>query len=292
MIEKHIEYLLKNDANFINFWDSINRSQKEQFLTSMYEIDTYKSNDKTKIENEVINTQEVIKRIFYKVPNINLTLFNIPFDWNRFIKSQKNKEQLFRNSKKELKRFLNKYGFSNHINFYGNIKTNQSLDNKIMTDYIPTTSTSVRDIWDIVRFRFITNDLYNLLIVSLAIWDEYYNVITKCHNYYSNPKNMNPLRQYRGVHFEIEVTKGRIIEIQVITRRRDYISQLDHSIYFKKSVPFMNQEHANWFEKFLLKAVVYDAHELIDNDLEKLKLPLTMYKNNSRNGRRFKFLKA
>jgi len=279
MVNKHIEYLSKIDQNFISYWNTLHIEGKEEYLSQIERIDNLVPYKNSSLKNEITIAHEFIKRIFIKIPHVNMSLFNIPSDWNSFIKSEKEKKKLFNFSKGEIDNFIKKYKLNNYLNFYGNIKSEDSLNRKLKTDYIPSNGNSVRDLWDIVRFRIVSEDLYSLLKTTFIFWDEFYEKIIKCYNYYSYPKNGNSLNHYRAIHFEVEISPGRIIEIQIVTKTANFIYYMDHSLIFKRAIPFMSEPHENWFRNLLLKSVLYEYSNLLELNTHENRLPLTMFKN-------------
>ncbi len=278
MLNQYLKYLLKKDDNFISYWCALDEDSQVEYVNNLLAIESlYSGYDKVALISEISKKHEAIKRIFVKIPHINLSLFRIPDGWNSFIKNENEKKKLFQLSNDMLSKHIQVYDLSDVCYLYGNIKSNASLDRKIMTDYMPNNSSGTRDIWDIIRFRMVASNLFDLLYIATTIWDEYYDNILKCYNYYSNPKNNDPLKHYRGIHFEIFLQPDKIVELQLVTKSVDSVSYIEHSVMFKKLLPFQNNLQESWLKTFVLKSLLFDYNNLVESELINKKLPLTSY---------------
>jgi hypothetical protein len=159
--------------------------------------------------------------------------------------------------------FISRGRFSGQILVYGGIKSDASIDRKLGLEREGTDlQQSTTDLWDVVRFRVVTADLGTLLEVGLRFWETFFEKLMRCRNYYYRPKHGYEDDPYRAVHFELEPVPGRMIEIQLITRVREAMSMMDHSLYFKRTNPFLDQQHKDWLLQHTWKANILDAQLL------------------------------
>ncbi len=83
------------------------------------------------------------------------------------------------------------------------------------------------DLWDIVRFRIVVNDVIELKNICLHFWGKFTNEIIRCRNYYFQPKHENHLHIYKAIHFQILIDNDKMIEIEFMTRVDSVFSLLE-----------------------------------------------------------------
>lgn len=255
----HLDYLLEKDQDFINYWHGLNQVQKNEFLITLKNIESFGKGftNKTIDQNHYKVFRDTKKSLLH-IPNFDIYLSRIPSNWKYLIRNETEKKQLYFDSLTILSKFLTAKKLGRSTYLYGGIKSDMSLSKKIGINYHPTNGYNLLDIWDVVRFRIVSEDLHVLLKVGISLWEEYTDKIIKCRNYYFIPKRSNPNYHYRGVHFELEILPNKIIEIQLITKYRDIVSHLDHSIKFKREINFFNDDHEVWLDNLLKLTNIYE----------------------------------
>ena len=208
------------------------------------------------------------RRYLSCIPQKDLDYGRRPPDWPEFVADHQAKNDLFRISEDDLKRFFKERIKDGSVRLYGGLKPETSLDANLGKMKHGTSARQrLRDTWDVVRFRVVTRDLSLLRDVGIDLWQGYLDEIVRCRNYYLQPKGDSILDSYRALHFEIEIIPQRWIELQVLTEARDIVGYLDYSVSFKMLLPPLGNGHLRWLQDFSLKANVFDYQAIQSSSL-------------------------
>jgi len=265
MLDQHIEYLIQEDKYFYDFWARLKSKQKKKFIAKYNYIDKLYGHTNA-FENQCKTAGLILKKKYLQIPSSVFEFAKIPKDWRTFIRNDNEKRKIFIESEDTLKRFLERHRLNNKVELYGNIKEISSLERKIHRKeklYTYREEIKIFDIWDIIRFRIVVNNDKLLISVGVLIWQDYLEKIIKCRNFYFHPKNSNIIDPYRGIHYLLEIVPNRIIEIQLVSKEREGMIYLDHSVLFKKIVKPINKSHLKWLFHLSLKINLFEA-KIID----------------------------
>jgi hypothetical protein len=142
---------------------------------------------------------------------------------------------------------------------YGGIKPLESLDRKLGERKTgPRARQNLRDTWDVVRFRIVTENVPVLRKVAMALWQYFIDDVVRCRNYFLQPLEESDRVAYRAVHFQLEIERQRWVEVQVLTEARDLAGHLDYAVLFKRLLPPLSSEHEKWLRQFGYKVNIFD----------------------------------
>jgi|GEM_PF-6760794 len=125
------------------------------------------------------------------------------------------------------------------IRFYGGIKENLSIQSKIALFHAGWPL----DLADVIRFRFVFSGLRDMLRFCVGFANRF--ELDRCRDYFKRPR-FGPDDLYRALHFTIPGISDTPIEVQVLSANREAVGLIDHSLFLKKSISFMNNHHRAW----------------------------------------------
>jgi hypothetical protein len=263
MLQEFIGLLLQSDSNFQKYWGKCSEKLRNEFLVLGYQIESVGFSDSLG-ENYVVDVLRELSRYMVRIQDIPFDYKRIPPDWVDIVRDARAKEELYDYANKELLGFLASCCDNMRIKFYGGIKSEESLMRRLTR---PKNQDQFRkvllDTWDVVRFRIVVPDICVLRDIALSVWEGYFSRVLRCRNYYYHPKDHNRMDPYRAVHFEIEISEGRIIELQLMTYARELVCFLDHAPNFKRSVSVFNSIQLKWLNNISLKSNIYDYNHTI-----------------------------
>jgi hypothetical protein len=262
LIEIHFEYLKDNDPSFKIYWEGLSKNNQEAFVNTYRQIESQIQERRGKLDTLHYSVFETTKRWFVRVQEKEFLYSKIPKEWQIVVRDLRAKEEIFYRNIESLKQFVDQASPKVEAYLYGNIKPDSSLDRKLLLHRDGNAvQTNLLDIWDLVRYRIVVKDMDALLVIGIHFWEYYFDDIIRCRNYYYRPKNGNPSDPYRAIHFQLRDKYRGMVEVQVITRRREVGSFFDHALIFKNYLSFLNYEHEEWLKDFLKKINVLDAKE-------------------------------
>jgi len=207
-------------------------------------------------DREYLDAFERTRRMFLRVQERDFSYSYLPHDWIAFTTDSRAKRALFEKVLPTVQRFTSVRWPACHV--YGGLKSDESIEKKLSKNW---SDRVVFDLWDVVRFRIVAPNLRTLLDISLAIWDDCFDQVGRCRNYYYRPRN-GPEDPYRAIHFEL-LQMGRPVELQIMSTFREAICQFDHRIILKKMLPFLSAEHEMWLRSLSKSANVLEVRSLI-----------------------------
>lgn len=264
MLQQHIEYILQVDPFFSDYWKQLDSVRQENFWNLNRDIENVLRQDNMIIPMHR-RAHEYTKRFFLMVQEKDFEYTRIPDDWSAFVRDAKAKKELYHFSSHILKQFVSKCTNSDQIVLYGGVKADSSIDRKIGIKRSGNAiQQNLRDLWDVVRFRIVAPNLPSMLEIGVGLWETFFDDVIRCRNYYYRPKSDHIDDPYRAIHLEIEVSPGRMIEVQLVSRIREVISFLDHCVYFKRHEEFINDKQEIWLLRHMWKANILDVLPIKD----------------------------
>lgn len=265
-LQKHIRFLLEKDKRFSALWQSMGYTKKKHIISLATVIENVSALEFKEIPNQHQYAADRLRRLLSCVPQLDMEYGKIPNDWSEFISNDSQKRIVYEKSITVLSRFLCENNFCGKTRIYGGIKPVSSLDRKLgEVKGGPRARKNRRDTWDAVRFRIVTKDVATLKDVAVAIWQYYLDDILRCRNYYMRNFSELNTEPYRAIHFEIEIERQRMVELQILTEARDLVGHFDHAPFFKRLVECPSEEHALWLKRLSFNANCYDE-TLIPSD--------------------------
>jgi len=226
------------------------------------DIDSYENVDAPDLLEAHLTAFELSKRRFVRVQEREFLYDRIPNDWAAFARDWIAKQRLYDEGLIRLRALIDLCGLIHDACIYGNIKADDSLDRKLSQARLGTSiQANVTDLWDIVRFRIIVPSLDSLLQLALRFWEIFFDQVLRCRNYYFRPRNLHSNDPYRAIHFELANHQQHMIEVQLMTRRREAVSLLDHAALFKGTLKSMSSVEKQWLLEFSMKANILDVGE-------------------------------
>lgn len=237
-IEELIKILYEKDVFFKTKWSSLNDLEKEKMISFWNNCRNYLNN--LTLDQVISQNKEVYLKtrgFFSLIQEKTFRYSHIPPQWRLILDSPDKIQKMYDTNRDDLLKFINKNSICKNIDFYGGIKSLNSIEKKVkIISQGSAPRRNLIDIWDLVRYRICTNDLEYLVKIGYQIWCEYFDKIISCRNYYFIPRNGNIDDAYRAIHFQILDNIGGMFELQLVTKFRDSISLLDHSIIFRKTI--------------------------------------------------------
>jgi hypothetical protein len=261
-IPDHFDLLLSTDRYFRQYWEHLGQGGQDELIRLLSSIEQLPVNG-AELLAEHLRISRLFARYMVRVQDVPFDYMRLSADWPDIACDEREKLLLFTLASERLDQFLIDVGLHTAIRLYGSIKSTEALTRRMMA---PKTEDQFRrallDTWDVVRFRMIAADLSALRQLALTVWEELYEAVIRCRNYYFRPKDDDHGEPYRGVHFELELQAGRVVEVQLLTRAREMIGWLDHGPLFKRAITLPSPEHEAWMWALSRKANVYE-HKLL-----------------------------
>jgi hypothetical protein len=255
-LSAHIDLLERGDTAYKAFWTSLTEDAQRNYRKLWNEIDGSTRGDL--LSREYSSANDTTQRWFLRVQEKEFQYSKIPSDWIQLVRDMSAKQHLYELGLARLTEFISLSGVKG-LRVYGGIKPDESLDRKIFESRQGNAvQVNLLDLWDVVRFRIVAEDLDTLLEVSVKFWEWMFGDILRCRNYYYRPRLGNPDDAYRAIHFELVADRERMVEVQMMTRCREAIGLLDHALLFKKTLQFLDANHRQWLIEFSKKGNVYD----------------------------------
>ena len=261
-LNAHIERVVKGDRYFEDFWKRQSEMRRAAYRRTWEEIEDIDSVGGDHLVRECVECFDLTKRYFVRIQEREFLYHRIPDDWALFVRNINAKRRLFQESLIRLESLVKLAGLDDVAVIYGNIKDDDSLERKLRSVKTGTTlQANIMDLWDIVRFRVVVPDLGYLMQLSLSVWERYFDQVLRCRNYYFRARNGDASDPYRAIHFELANDWGHVIELQLMTKRREAVSLLDHAALFKGTLRSFGEEAEKWLREFSAKGNVLDARE-------------------------------
>ncbi len=255
-LSAHLEQLHAADLYFRQYWNGLTDAEQAHYRRLWAELDDLATSDAAALEREQARAFDLTKRWFVRVQNEELDHYQTRDDWSRVASDPEAQQELFARSRARLADFIQFCEAGRTPRWYGNVKPAESLNSKFLRQKNGNAlQQRVPDLWDLIRFRIVPEELDDLLITCIQFWEVFFDDIVRCHNYYYRPQNP----RYRAVHFELCDRDGNLTEIQVLTGRRDAVSVLDHWHIFKGSGVYIDDRHHAWLLNMSHAANVLDA---------------------------------
>lgn len=267
MIDTHIQFLLNNDPVFLEYWSGKSQAEQGSSIDFATEIDGVTTTPEG-LDSRTLTAADRSRRFLSCVPQKDMDYSRRPIDWPEFVGDEASKKRQYQLSYDILLHFLAESKQAKHGRLYGSIKSIESLDDKFGEDKAGSAARKFfRDTWDVIRFRIVCVDLDSVRSLAVEVWQYFYSEVVKCRNYYMYPITSLQLDPYGAVHFEIEITEGRWIELQILTEARDLAGFLDYALVHKKLLTFIDDEHENWLRNFRRRVLVWDSNQIPSEQL-------------------------
>ncbi len=257
-----MERTISEDPFLRAFWHELSETRRAGYWRMWEDIEAAGINPCSEVDAEHSRCHDIGKRWFVRVQEREFMYNRVPRDWSAFVRDVSAKEALYRQSVARLEAFIELCEMGQDVLLYGGIKADESLDKKLNEGRGGTgIQTNVLDLWDIVRFRIVVPSVQALLRLSIRMWETYFDEVLRCRNYYFRPRNDDPDDPYRAIHFELANESGHMIEVQVMSKRREAVSLLDHAAIFKKAFKGFTAADRHWLVCFSKKANILDIEE-------------------------------
>ncbi len=259
MFDDHLNYITRQDKLFQYYWGQLDPIRHDKLRQLGLAIDRLATFDWDDLFARHSAACERLRRYLSSVPEKEMDYSRRPKDWHEFIIDDALKQDLYRSSEATLLEFLADYGTLGTARLYGGVKPLESLDRKLGERKTgPRARQSLRDTWDVVRFRIVTENVPVLREIAMALWQYFIDDIVRCRNYYLQPLADSGRDAYRAIHFELEIENQRWVEVQVVTEARDLTGHLDYAVLFKRLLLPLSLEHEIWLRKFGYKVNIFD----------------------------------
>lgn len=271
MIEAMISFLVEEDSFFLRFWSKLNETQKLGFVKQNQIIQNKVKEQSSYLLDKHAFVHNYLKRYLVQIQTKDFEYSRVPEDWNKFTNNSKEKNEFYEFSLLELKNFLERFFPSEKIELYGGVKSQSSIMQKKTRNEKSSSPRFIEYlVLDLVRLRIVAKDLTMLRDLGIRIWQFYYDQVVECRNFYIWPKLGVVNSPYRAIHFNLELSPGRLVEIQVMTQTREMVSYLDYYLVFKNQKPENSNQFKDWISQHSLKANIYEYTKLLNEEKDKL----------------------
>lgn len=262
-LEELISLLHSKDQNFSKFWQSQSDDDKNKYQAAWKLL-----NELTKLNFDDI--QQSNKKVYLQtriwlslVQEIGFSYKRIPEHWAVTASKPQKLQDMYNYNLDQLSIIINKIDTKNQPILYGGVKEYSSIREKIELHGNENNAVrrNVQDLWDLVRFRIVVNDLQDLAAVGIGMWRESFSEIVRCRNYYFYPRGDNFDDPYRAIHFEILDDRQGMFELQIMTKHREAVSLLDHGPKFKRSISVNDERMDEWITKLSYAANIAEFNE-------------------------------
>lgn len=258
----HVERIIREDPFFRAFWHGLDEAQRAEYWRTWEDIESAAVNACSEVDAEHSRCHDISKRWFVRVQEREFMYDRVPLDWSAFVRDSSAKQILYNQSLARLQAFLELCEMRHDVRLYGGIKGDGSLDKKLIEGRGgKSIQMNVLDLWDVVRFRIVVPSAHSLLNLCIRMWETYFDEVLRCRNYYFIPRNDDPDDPYRAINFELANDSGHMIEVQVMTKRREAVSLLDHAALFKKTLNEFTSDDHQWLVCFSKTANLLDIEE-------------------------------
>ena len=255
-IDRHIELLLAKDPIFQKFWSEMEPNLQSRYRKIWFDIERQTASMRLS-QGAHLAAMDPLRRWFTRVQEKEFEFPLATDEWKGFVRDLSAKQAVYDAAKSRLQAFINRYFKEQEVRLYGGLKSTQSIEMKLSGN---EGKAGLMDLWDVVRFRIVVLSVDNVLKIGIAVWEVFFVQVLRCRNFYYRPRG-NSRDPYRAVHFILLTDERRVIELQIMSERRDAISLIDHRFVFKGTLQFLNEKHEAWLNDLSLAANLLDADE-------------------------------
>lgn len=264
ILHRTIATLDARDKNWISFFAQHGSEVRDSIFSTLEDLHAIADDKYLRDTNWVLDADLAMRRRMAHIQQVDLDLRRVSKNWRLVVTQADAMQELYDESLSRLLAFCEKRDLQSNCRLYGGVKDFSSLNGKVNQISRLSKDSRVRpkmdDVWDVVRFRLVLEDAKSVRQACQFLWEDFFDAVIRCRNYYFMPKAKNSLNSYRAVHFEFANIDGHIFELQVQTRFREAISLLDHSFVFKGDIEFFDHEHELWM-RAMSAAAIYLEHQ-------------------------------
>ncbi|MBP2160358.1 MULTISPECIES: hypothetical protein [Asticcacaulis] len=242
-------------------WSDLYIARSEGIFQKWDDIDTACLLFDKGVELEALHAQKRLQRVLVRVAEKEPKSTKIRSDLSMLASDRPFLQGRFHDFEYRLGNFTASLHETVRPIFYGNVKEIPSLQKSIIDNRKPMPTAAHRintDYRDLVRFRFVASDISSLIRLCWELWDNFFDEIVLCKNYYLNPISIPSVRPYNGIHFIIVDADGFPAEVQIITAVREAIGILDHRIVYKADPRQVPHDFVNYISLGSMAAIIVD----------------------------------
>jgi hypothetical protein len=261
------KFLLERDENYALLWRTLPDDRVAAIAQCWERLDSNSLlDDNADLSGLHRVATRATARYFVHVQEREIEYSRVRPDWYEFTLNEKAVKLLYDDALKRLQIFADQHLVGPPV-LYGGVKPQTSIHEKLIRKFDGVKDQRIRpevvDTWDVVRFRLVLPDLSTVRAASMIFWEVFFDDVMRCRNYYYRPRVNGEGDAYRAIHFELLDVRGRVIEVQMISRLREVISLFDHSFVFKRRFPFLSLTHERWLRSRSLMANILDSDALL-----------------------------
>jgi hypothetical protein len=250
---QYIHKLIDADPLFRDWWIELGDARRHKIEHILMGIDEQYLDRPSGLESKHEWCSLLLGILFRNIEQRELLGYEVPRGWQERIGSQEERDKSLSIAEHALMPIL-ELSPVKLVDFYGDIK--RGAPHRIIGD-------DKINLWDMVRFRAVVKDLFSLSAFSAFIIEMFGDNCVRVRNLYLAPPKSKPDRGYRGIHLLLVLDESELIELQVRSEIREYVSWLDHYVYKQaEKALFTDSEHL-WLRTLSLKANLAECETFI-----------------------------
>jgi hypothetical protein len=255
LLDKHFRHLMTYDVEFLWEWMSLAEKERKHHQDTLNVLDMRRkrldSGETSCREYHLDVSAQTARRLAVLAEKD----FPVPAaDWLRSVHDVAQMRRLHRCGGVFLRRFMAECTVT-PVRLYGGIKEQSRIQAKLGLCRIRQT---LPDLWDVVRYRVVVEGLDTLLSVSLSLAEKAGDQLVRCRNYYFRARG-GVDDPYRAIHFVLVFPELGYVEVQIMTAWREALCLIDHSLVYKKSIPYLGGRHRRWLRDLSYTANCVEA---------------------------------
>ena len=216
LVEKYADGLLKKDRYFEQFWKCQSTEQRDDYIDRWRKLEFFANKSKRELEDQHLAAHARTKRWLCLVQESVFMYSRVPNHWGLVADDREIQRRIYERNLRRLRRLIERLGVNNKVRVYGGLKPYESIRRKMMESKDGNAiQRRVLDLWDLVRYRIVAEDLQILLRIGVGIWQDRFEDVIRCRNYYYHPRGGDPSDAYRAIHFELQDSQEDIIEVHL-----------------------------------------------------------------------------
>ena len=250
---------MEADERYLNAWRKLYNHRSAEIFQLWLELDEARHFERYDLEKESISSSANLQRYFSRVAERRLRRSQLRSDLSMLAAKKDLLQSKYNGGRTKIQSVLNSI-HRKEVAFYGNVKNSNSIFSlRHLANGVKKKDLLNIDYRDLVRYRIVCTNCSDIVYISIAFWENLFEKIAMCKNYYFSPLSKGVQRPYRGVHFLFVDGTGFPFELQIVSRYREAVGLLDHSIIYKPEKKIEMTQHISYLEAVSLYCNIIES---------------------------------